>query len=192
MLLSRSTLSSSSPEYVVANTVGSTIRTLTFLPPPPWTSHLSYAGQRCWLGSHTLTSSPAVLLQTLARAGCEWEQKRLDDISFAIWSSFSPQQNRMLGAELLWRTGGLGQDSLREMLSRGDVCLYGPCLRGLIMSSMLACLLCCPIELLLYGAGRLCLLGEKRVWLQLLQPEIRRGWTRKAKSAKVWVENYLF
>lgn len=84
-------------------------------------------------------------------------------------------RNTLLGAEPLWRTGGLDQDSLKEMLSRGGVCLHGPCLRGLVMSSMLACLFRCPSELLLFGAGRFCILGEKGVWLQLLQPEIRGG-----------------
>ena len=59
-------------------------------------------------------------------------------------------RSRLLGAEQLQKTGGLGQDSLNEMLSRGGVCSHGPCLRGMVMSSMLACLLCCSLELLLF------------------------------------------
>lgn len=167
---------------MVANTAGSTVRTLTFLPPPPWTSHLSCTGERCWLESYTLTSSPAVLLQPLARAGCEWEPERLDGISFAMWSSFFPtagtdcwEVNHFGGQVVLVST------SWRKCFP-GVVCVYtGHVWGGLLMSSMLACLLCCPSELLLFGADRLCI-EVKKVWLQLLKPEIRRGWTRKSQE----------
>lgn len=125
---------------MVANTAGSTIRTLTFLPPPPWTSHLSRTGERCWLESPTLTSSPAVLLQPLARAGCEWEPERLDGISFAMWSSFFPtagtdcwEVNHFGGQVVLVRT------SWRKCFL-GVVCVYtGHVWGGLV------CLACLPV-----------------------------------------------
>lgn len=109
-----------------------------------------------------------------------------------MWSSFFSTA----GADC-WELNSFGGQvvlvrTLKKMLSGGGVCFHGLCMRGLVMTRMLACLLWFHSKLLLFGADRLCTLDEKRMWLRLLEPEIRRGWTRKAKSAKVGLKTNFF
>lgn len=157
------------------------------LSPPPWTSHLSYTGEHWWLRSHTKEPSCSA-----PDSGKSWMWMGARE---APWHQlcnviFIPPT---AGTDC-WELNSFGDQvvlvrTLKKMFSGGGGCLHGLCLRGLVMARMLACLLWFHSKLLLFGAGRLCTLGEKRMWMQLLEPEIRRGWARKAKSAKVWIEN---
>lgn len=97
-------------------------------------------------------------------------------------------RNTLLGAEPLWRTGGLGQDSERNAFQGWCVFTWAIS-EGAVMSSIPACLVCCPSELLLFGPDRLCTLGERRVWSQLLQPE---GMNKESQELRFALEIIFF
>ena len=78
------------------------------------------------------------------------------------------------------------------MLSGGGVCLHRARLRGAGMSSMLACLLCCPSELLLFGADRLCIEVKKECACNFYNQKLEGDEQEKSKSARYWVESYFF
>lgn len=83
----------------------------TYIPsPPPWTSHLSYTGEHWWLRSHTKEpscSAPDSGKSWMWMGAREAPWHQLCNVIFLPPHS----RNRLLGAEQLWRTGGLGQDS---------------------------------------------------------------------------------
>lgn len=79
------------------------------LSPPPWTSHLSYTGEHWWLRSHK--KEPSCSAPDSGKSWM-WMGARGSMASALQRDLHSPHsKNRLLGAEQLWRSGGLGQDS---------------------------------------------------------------------------------